>query len=155
MSLPCSFSSSCLLASLLVVTLSACSPSLSPLYRDYEVQAETRPVEERIERALSETGWKTVSASTPNAVSTEERKVSSWVIYRVFVSLEVVPIGDEYVRLYFHPYRKYFTGGRSKIPYLNKSLRRSLLRDLNAAFREQGLIAIGTGIDRDKEAAAR
>ena len=143
------------IAGLLAFSLSACSPSLSPLYRDYEVQTVDRPTAERIEEALAEAGWQSIPASAPNAIATQERKVRQWGLYSVVVSLEAVPVGEDYVRLYLHPYRKYFTGNRSKIPYLKKSLRRALLKDLNAAFETQGLVAIGSGIDRDRQASAR
>ena len=143
------------LAGLLALSLSACAPSLSPLYRDYEIQTLDRPTTERIEEALAEAGWQSIPASAPNAIATQERKVRQWGLYSVVVSLEAVPVGEGYVRLYLHPYRKYFTGNRSKIPYLKKSLQRTLLKDLNAAFENQGLVAIGSGIDRDRQASAR
>jgi len=137
----------------LILSLSACAPSVSPLYRDYEVQDPNRSVTARIEAALDETGWQRVPGSTPNIIATDERKVKSWGIYSIVVSLEVAPVGEEYVRLYFHPYRKYFTGSRSKIPFLQKSLQRALLQDLNDAFEQQGFVALGTGIERDRQAA--
>ena len=143
------------LAGLLVLSLSACSPSLYPLYRDYEIQTEDRSIAERIEDALTEAGWESASASAPNAVATQERKVRSWGLYSVVVSLEAVPVGEDYVRLYVHPYRKYFTGNRSKIPFLKSGLRRAVLKDLNEAFQNQGLVALGTGVSRDRQAAAR
>lgn len=141
----------------LCLSTAACAPSLSPLYRDYEAQADTpsAPVAERIETALTETGWHLKPAAAPNAFATEERKLSSWGIYSVVASVEVVPLGTEYVRLYIHPYRKYITGGRGKIPYLNKSLQRSVLTDLTQAFERQGLQAIGTGEKRDEALTAR
>ena len=142
------------LAGLLALSLSACAPSLSPLYRDYEVQAEDQPITERIEEALAEAGWESKPSSAPNAIATQERKVRSWGLYSVVVSLEAVPVGGGYVRLYLHPYRKYFTGNRGKIPYLNTTLRRSVLRDLNEAFQTRGLVAIGTSLERDRQASA-
>ena len=144
-----------LLAGFLVLSLSACSPSLYPLYRDYEVQTVDQPIAERIEQALTEAGWESIPASAPNAVATQERKVRTWGLYSVVVSLEAVPVGEGYVRLYLHPYRQYFTGNRSKIPFLKSSLRRSVLKDINEAFESQGLVALGTGVSRDRQAAAR
>ena len=142
-------------ALVLALSVNACAPSLSPLYRDYEVQQAEEPVAERIEAALVEAGWQVVPASAPNALATDERKVRSWGLYSVLVSLEAVPVGEHYVRLYLHPYRKYFTGNRSKIPYLDKGLQRALLRDLYEAFHNQGLLAVGTGIERDRQTSAR
>ena len=143
------------LAGLLALSLSACAPSLSPLYRDYEIQAEDQPLTERIEEALTEAGWRHTPASTPNVIATQERKVRTWGLYSVVVSLEAVPVGETYVRLYLHPYRKYFTGNRSKIPYLNKGLQRTLLKDLNDALATRGLVALGTSLERDRQASAR
>ena len=143
------------LITLLALSLSACSPSLSPLYRDYEISTVDQPISERLEDALIEAGWEPIPASAPNAIATQARKIRRWGLYSVVVSLEAVPVGDDYVRLYFHPYRKYFTGNRSKIPFLNSSLRRALLKDLNEAFETQGLVAVGSGISRDRQAEAR
>lgn len=144
-----------LLAVLLAASLGACAPSLSPLYRDYEIHAQDEDVKAQITAALEEAGWSIVPGSAPNVIATEERKVNSWLIYDVVVSLEAVPMGEEYVRLYVHPYRKYFTGSRSKIPYLKKGLAGSLLEDLNEALERRGLQAIGTSVSRDRQAAAR
>ena len=143
------------LVGVLALSVTACAPSISPLYRDFQVQQAEEPVAERIEAALAEAGWQVVPASAPNAVATEERKVKSWALYSVVVSLEVVPVGEEYVRLYLHPYRKYFTGSRSKIPFLDGSLQRALLKDLYEAFNKEGLQAIGTGRERDRQTSAR
>ena len=144
-----------ILAGLLTLSLSACAPSLSPLYRDYEIQTLDQPIAERIEAALTEAGWQSTPSSAPNAIATQERKVRSWGLYSVVVSLEAVPVGESYVRLYLHPYRKYFTGNRSKIPYLKKSLQRTLLKDLNETFKTHGLVAVGTGLERDRQTSAR
>ena len=143
------------LVGVLALSVAACAPSLSPLYRDYAVQQSDQSVGERIEAALVEAGWQVTPSSAPNALATDERKIRSWGLYSVVVSLEAVPVGEDYVRLYFHPYRRYFTGGRSKIPYLKKSLQRDLLRDLNQALYDEGLQAVGTGIDRDRETVGR
>ena len=143
------------LAGVLVLSVNACAPSLSPLYRDYEVQSAEQPIADRIEAALAEAGWPLTPASAPNVLATEERKIRSWGLYSVVVSLEAVSVGEDYVRLYLHPYRKYFTGSRGKIPYLKKGLQRALLKDLNEAFYNQGLVAVGTDLERDREATAR
>ncbi len=149
------------LAGLLALSLSACAPSLSPLYSDYEIQTDVegqtidQPLAERIAEALAEAGWQSAPSSAPNAIATEERRVRSWGLYNIVVSLEAVPVGESYVRLYLHPYRKYFTGNRSKIPYLKRGLRRALLKDLNETFERQGLVAVGTKLERNRQASAR
>ncbi len=130
--------------------LSACSPALHPLYRDYKVAPHTDVVEARIERALASSGWHSVPGPAPNVIATNERRVRSWGVYSVVVSLEAVPVGDGYVRLLVHPYRHYIWGTRSKVPFLNSTIRRSVLRDFDAAMAAQELIAAGTGVSRDR-----
>lgn len=144
-----------LIGLLLAGSLAACAPSLSPLYRDYEVHAPSDSVHSRIAAAFEDAGWTVVPADAPNVVATEERKVNSWFIYKVMVSLEAVPVGDGYVRLFVHPYRAYFTGNRSKIPFLKRGVRHAVLDDLNPALEQHGLVAIGTSVSRDRQAAAR
>lgn len=144
-----------------LVLLSGCSPRLSPLYRDYEVEVETSdgPVEstddneavmQRIRDGLQQAGWTVGEAATPNVVAAESRKFREWGLYSIEVDLEVAPVGGNYVRLFVHPYRIYFTGAKRKIPYLRGSLARSVLKDLHEAFEEQGLEHIGTAQTRDR-----
>ncbi|MDX1439114.1 MAG: hypothetical protein R3284_04350 [Rubricoccaceae bacterium] len=134
-----------------------CAPSVTPLYRDYEVN-ESHPtaqneadVYDRIRTALEEAGWTETEADVPNVVSTEPRWSSSWAIFRIEVSLDVVPIGDEHVRILFHPTRHSILGGRTKIPYLDGGMRRRYLEDLNEAFAAQGFEVLGTAKERDEE----
>jgi hypothetical protein len=148
-----------------------CAPSFSPLYRDFDIEPaaeHTSGVErasseagasmerdsavyERIRAALAEAGWDEGDPAAPNVVSTQPRQLSNWGLYRVLISLDVLPIGDRHVRVLFHPVRRYFTGSRSKIPYLNSSMRQALLPTLNEAFEAQGLYPIGTPRERDEE----
>ena len=136
--------------------LAACSPSLSPLYRDYALEQEEDAPEAvsamapRIQDALRSAGWEVAAEPPPNAVATEARTLRNWGLYRVVVELEVVPLGTEHVRVYFHPYRRYLFGGRGKMPFLTRSLQRSLLPDLNEALEEEGLYVIGTPVQRDR-----
>ncbi len=157
----------------MAVASSGCAPSFSPLYRDYDIgpvetgqvraeRAQADPstaslsragdeVYDRIRTALAEAGWTEAEAAAPNVISTESRTYRDWGLYRVLVSLDVVPIGGQHVRVLFHPVRRYFTGGRSKIPYLDGGMRRDLLPALNEAFKAQGLRPIGTPRERDEE----
>ena len=150
----------------LLVLLSGCSPRLSPLYRDYEVkagdsaadvEAATMPddhaeVMERIKAGLDAAGWTVADAVTSNVIAAEPRKFREWGVYSIEVDLEVAPVGGNYVRLFVHPYRIYFTGAKRKIPYLRGSLARSVLKDLHEAFEAQGLEHIGTAQTRDQRA---
>jgi hypothetical protein len=110
--------------------------------------------EERIARGLEQAGWSVADASLPRTVTTEERTLSHWGLYRVEASLEVVPLGSGHVRVMIHPYRAFFTGSRSKMPFLKRSLQRSILPDLNEAFAAEGLQVAGTAIQRDRQATA-
>lgn len=139
---------------LAVLFVSGCSPRISPLYRDYEVTAEYASADAevlvRIEEGLQEAGWSLADPITDNIVATDERSFRSWGLYSVRVSLEVAPIGGDYVRLMIHPYREYAWGTKSKIPYLRRSLARSVLSDLHDTFEERGLAFIGTRESRDR-----
>ena len=139
------------LLAIVALALSACSPALSPLYRDYQLPESSISIDGRVNAALEDAGWDTVGIATPNAITTEERTLSHWGIYRVVASLEVTPLGSDHVRVFVHPYRRYFTGGRGKIPYLTRSIRSKFLPALNEAFKEQGLVAVGTPLERDED----
>ena len=152
-----------ILALLMVLLLSGCSPRLSPLYRDYEVTA-TAPAgadEDRavildtIREGLIDAGWTPRDGVTDNVVATESRAFRQWGLYAIEVELEVAPVGGDYVRLLVHPYRIYFTGAKRKIPYLRASLARPVLKDLHAAMEERGLKHIGTAQTRDGQALRR
>ena len=145
-------------ALLVAVTMgmAACAPSISPLYRDYDLRdAPAGDMPARIERALTDTRWRVVPSETPHVVATDTVTIRRWGLYRVEVAIEVAPVGDRYVRVLVHPYRKYFTGTRRKIPYFKRSLRRTILPGLTRAFEAQGLYAIGSAMERDKEARRR
>lgn len=152
----------------ILLLISGCSPRLSPLYRDYEVKADDAQAEaeaeaasmpddhadvmDRIRAGLDAAGWNVSEAVTPNVIAADSRKFREWGIYSIEVDLEVAPVGGNYVRLFVHPYRIYFTGAKRKIPYLRGSLARSVLKDLHEAFAEQGLEHIGTAQTRDRRA---
>ena len=145
----------------LVILLTGCSPRLSPLYRDYEVDVEAAAADmesadeqaaviDRIKEGLREAGWTIGESVTPNVVAAEPRQFREWGLYSIEVELEVAPVGGNYVRLFVHPYRIYFTGAKRKIPYLRGSLARSVLKDLHESFEAQGLEHIGTAQTRDR-----
>ncbi len=136
--------------------LAGCAPSISPLYRDYDLrESADGALRQRIVDALGATRWKVVSTSAPHVVATDTVTLSRFGLYRVEVALEVAPVGDRYARVLVHPYRVYFTGARRKIPYFKRRLRRTILPELARAFEAQGLYAIGSDVERDKEAGAR
>jgi hypothetical protein len=129
--------------------LSACSPSLSPLYRDYAIAPGDTAVDKRIRSALESAGWDTLQTSVPNTIATDEKVLSHWGIYRVTAALEVTPLGGDHVRVFVHPYRKYIFGGKGKILYLTRRIGTKFMPELNRAFKEQGLNIAGTPFERD------
>jgi len=104
-----------------------------------------------VAEALVEAGWEPAPAVSPVAVSTAARTVSDVGLYRTEVSLDAVSLGGRHVRLFFHPYRRYLTGGRSKVPYLGSGLRRRLLPPVAEALARRGLVATEPARERDRE----
>lgn len=144
---------------LLVVLAGAvgCAPSIAPLYRDYRIgPAATADAPEalraRVRAALVEAGWTPAEGLVPGVVATQPRPMGQGLFSRTEVSLDVTPIGGRHVRVFFHPYRRYLTGGRSKIGFLGDGLRRRLVPPLNEALARQGLVALDTPRERDEEA---
>jgi hypothetical protein len=140
------------------VAVAGCTPSVAPLYRDYAIASsaaadEAAALRERIRAALVEAGWTPAEAVVPEAIATAPRTVSDLGLYRTEVSIDVVPVGGRHVRVFFHPYRRYLTGGRSKVPFLSAGLRRALLPPLNEAFARRGLTALDSPRERDEEVA--
>ncbi|MCY4158894.1 MAG: hypothetical protein OXE92_04125 [Bacteroidetes bacterium] len=127
-----------------------CSPALHPLYRDFKHNHSNSPPLRQIELALMEAGWELTDSPSPNAVSTVEREIRNWFLYKVVVQVEVVPVGSQHVRLFVHPYRVYVTGFRSKIPFLKPGIRRRIVHDIDRAFESHNLIEIGTDMSRDR-----
>ncbi len=97
-----------------------------------------------------EVGWELLPSPPPNTVSTMHRQIRNWLLYKVVVQVEAVPIGAQHVRLFVHPYRIYPSGARSKIPFLKRSIRRRVIRDIDRVFASYELIAVGTDLSRDK-----
>lgn len=139
-----------LLLGLSALLIAGCSPTLYPLYRDYEHDSEYSVLLPRIEEALVEAGWELIPPPAPNTVATADRQIRDWIIYRVVVQVEAVPVGSRHVRLFVHPYRIYATGSRSKIPFLKRSIRRRVIHDIDRVFESHNLVAVGTDISRDR-----
>jgi hypothetical protein len=137
---------------------------VTPLYRDFRLPpaadsaaapATQAEVLELVREAMVEAGWTPAPAVSAVSVSTQPRTVSDIGLYRTEVHLDAVPLGGRHVRVFFHPYRRYLTGGRSKVPYLGSGLRRRLLPPLAAALERRGLVGEETARERDREAAGR
>lgn len=147
----------------LLLLLTGCAPSVSPLYRDYDVSpaaaaapdpTASEAIHERLRSALAAAGWTEAPPAAPNVLSTEPREFGHWGLYAVLVSLDVVPMYERYVRVQFHPVRRYVTGGRSKIPYLGGGLRQAILPELNEALEARGFQSIEVPRERDEDQTA-
>lgn len=136
--------------------VAGCSPSLTPLYRDFDASvgpdeptAATLAVGERIRRAVLAAGWELTESPADNVVATVPKVVRRWGLYRTEVYIEVTPVNRTYVRVLVHPYRVYFTGHRSKMPFLKRSIRNAVFPDLREAFEAEGIVDVGYARERD------
>lgn len=122
-----------------------CSPSLAPMFKDFEFAVHgENDVPERVMTALEESGWVlSDSSALPTVVLTEERILDRRGIYKNTAVLEVLPVGDQYVRVLIHPYRDHLIGSRSKLPYLPGNIERQIVPDLVASFEANGLYRPG------------
>ncbi len=138
-----------------VCLLAGCSPSLGPMYRDYEVtdSLTSSDIEARIVEALEAAGWEHTEGATENVVKTEDRTLNYRLLYKTSAFLEIVPIGDEYVRVLIHPYRNHLIGIRSKLPYLPSNVERRIVPPLTEALAERGLYVPGRAPDEDEDMA--
>lgn len=135
----CSFVPCCLVA----VLFAGCTPRLSLLYVDYEIEGDPATLTERVEAGFAEAGWDIVPTDAPNAIRTEARTFNRRVLYKTIAYLEAVPIGESYVRVFVHPFRHPFVGARNKLPYMPTPLRRSVVPDLTEAFESRELFLRG------------
>ncbi|MEM1093971.1 MAG: hypothetical protein AAGJ10_05170 [Bacteroidota bacterium] len=143
---------------LAIVLTTGCAPSIAPLYKDFatpdSVVADAATLA-RIGTTLEADGWTLRASDIAGVVATEEKVLSSWGIYDVKISLEVITFGDDYVRVLFHPYREFFTGNRSKIPYLDGRLRRSVVASVEETLEASGLDVIPWPVQRDRRNVTR
>jgi hypothetical protein len=127
--------------------MSACAPSYDVLFRDFQrtgaIETATIPeLREIIEDALLDAGWMIADETVEPAVTTQPRTHARWLIYRVTVELEALPLGGNHVRVLIHPHREYAWGTRSKYPYLTAPIRRRVMPDLERAFARRGLTLV-------------
>ncbi len=135
---------------LLSLLLSAgCTPRLAPLYRDFATASEGTS-SERAARALEAAGWTLAPSPANGTLATEPRRMSDWGLYQAYLSVEVLPLGGPYVRVLFHPYRRYITGGRGKISYLPSAMRRKTLPPLIEALEAEGFDVVLSGERADR-----
>ena len=139
-----------------------CAPSLSPLYRDFESPpsgADTvatisdQAAMQELKKALREAGWE-IAASRPDLIETKVQTVQDLGLYKINVHLEVLPVDGTYMRVLFHPYRKYFFGHETKLLFLKSDIRQELLPPLQEALQDRGFRALGTARSRARESGA-
>ena len=134
--------------------VSACTPRLSPPYRDYEVR-EAGPdssLRGKLQEAAVEAGWALSQPTSPFIVSTRARRVEEGFLSTTDAALDLVPLDGGYVRIYVRAEKRSLLGGRSKVYALSPGLRRSILEPLSEALARRGLVALGTPRDRDEDA---
>ncbi len=129
----------------LLLLATGCTPRLAPLYHDFTAPMPDSVSLEAARRALMDAGWQLAEAPASGTLTTTPRRLQSWGIYQVYLSVEVLPLGGPYVRVLFHPYRKYLTGGRGKIPYLPAGVRRTALPPIQEAFEAEGFHVVLSG----------
>ena len=127
----------------MMVFVAGCRPSLAPMFKDYEIADEeeaNEDVQQRVISALEEVGWVPAEESIlPSVVLTEERILNRRGIYKNTAVLEVLPVGDNYIRVLIHPYRDHLIGNRTKLPYLPANIERQIIPDLTASLESYGL----------------
>lgn len=141
---------SVLLLVLVALTGSGCSPTLSPLFRDYEVAGDVRPDTSLLRSALREAGWQIQPTPALPVVRTEPRTINDWLLYKVRVQLDVARVNDRQVRVFIHPRREYVFGARSKLMYLKQTLHEEFVPELNRAFARHDLRVIGDPFERGR-----
>ncbi|MDZ4698602.1 MAG: hypothetical protein SH809_02750 [Rhodothermales bacterium] len=131
------------MAALAMIGLAGCSPRVSLLYVDYEVEGDPATTADRVAEGFQEAGWELAPPEVPNAVRTTSRTFDRRILYKTIAYLEAVPIGDEYVRVFIHPFRHPFVGARNKLPYMPNTLRRAVFRPLGEALETREIFQRG------------
>ncbi len=130
-----------------MVSIVGCSPSLAPMFKDYEIADEEdadEDVQQRVLSALQDVGWVPAEeAILPTVILTEERILNRRGLYKNTVVLEVLPVGDTYIRVLIHPYRDHLIGNRTKLPYLPAHIEKQIVPDLTASLESHGLYLPG------------
>ncbi len=134
---------------IVLLFLCGCGSSLAPLYRDY-VPVTPSVDTSAIGTVLSQSGWKLQQPVTKGTWRTHSKWMEDWGLYRIRVSLDVVPLRGGTIRVFFHPYRIFIVGGRSKMMYLRGALKHRLFTSLDGAFESAGYQPAGSLFERDR-----
>jgi hypothetical protein len=143
----------------IVLAYAGCTPPTAPLYHDFEHSHQrqrdgqsTSYLLAPLAEALEAAGWTVRSSDVQGVIATEPRTVRQWGLYRIDVSLEAALVGESHVRVFIHPFRRFVTGGQSKLFALDGRLRRTLLPPLDHAFRDRGFTPLAPLRQRDERA---
>lgn len=118
---------------------SACTPALTPIYRDYRA-APREAALEKAKSAFLEAGWELTIGPAKGVIVTQEKKIRDFQVYKILVQLEATMFQSRFVRIYINAYRKYLISGhKGKIPYMERHVIQEVLRPLEAALKKQGL----------------
>lgn len=136
-----------------LLTVQGCAPSIVPLYRDYETASTGDSVYAQIREALVESDWElSENRYGESVISTEEKSLQNFGIYKTSARIDVAQVNGGYVRVYVHPFRKYLISGRrSKIPYLDRRMRRQVVAPLNDALAARGIQIRGSALEREEK----
>jgi hypothetical protein len=131
---------------LLSAALVGCTPSVSPLFRDFEVRAAADDPG-LIREALEAAGWSIAPDTTSSYLRTLPRRFNERGIAASEVELEIVPMARQHVRVFIYAQRVYFFGHRGTLPYLSSGLRDRFVPQLSQAFGERGMVLVTDTVD--------
>lgn len=139
---------------LVLAACAGCATTASPPYRDFRPAGPDAPQVSTslLREAAVEAGWATADSPNPAVVSTRERQVAQGALSTTHAALDLVPLGQGFVRVYVRAERRSIFGSRGKVYALDPALRRAILRPISEALAARGLDALDAPRDRDEDA---
>lgn len=135
----------------LALLMCACSPRLTPPYRDFRVASPDTALTALLREAAVEAGWTLDASPAPSVITTATRIVGGTVTPTT-VRLEIIPLAGNVVRVWVRGESRGVLGGRTKLYALTPSVRERALASLSDALRSRGLRALDTPQRRDEDA---
>ena len=125
-----------------VLSLGACVP-ITPNYRDYTSNMTANDAMMKAQDVLKTQQWTIKPSPIAPMIATEEREIRNFGVYKIIVSLELVQLNRENIRLFVHAYRKYkLSGTKAKIPYLERHVRQDVVKPLTDALKRQDISVV-------------
>ncbi|HRK74532.1 MAG TPA: hypothetical protein PLL64_09670 [Rhodothermales bacterium] len=122
-----------------ILFFGACTPSLTPPYRDYRATPRESALD-KAKTAFKAAGWEVKDGVATGVIATQERQIRDFKAYKILVKLEATTFQSRFVRVYIHAYRKYLISGhKGKIPYMERHVIHDVLHPLEAALKNQGM----------------